>query len=166
MSGLIVYSSVYGTTKTYAEKLGELLGWPVQSCSETKSKQLNDKQKLVVASNIRIGKLGAKKWISKNKKALGSIDLMILAVGGEKAENQTYYKESVRKNLDFLNLSDEQIVGLGGRKIRADFNRKDTFLFNMLDKMVKDPKDKEDILKDVDHVDMSLLDPIAERLKK
>jgi len=166
MSGLIVYSSVYGTTRAYAEKLGQLLGWPVQSCSETKLKHLIDKQKIVIASNIRIGKLSAKKWISKNKKLLGSIDLMILAVGGEKAENQNYYRESVRKNLNFMNLNDEQIVGLGGRKIRAEFNRKDTFLFNMLDKMVKDSKNKEDLLKDVDHIDMSLLDPIAEKLKK
>ncbi|MCF7832694.1 MAG: flavodoxin domain-containing protein [Candidatus Marinimicrobia bacterium] len=166
MSGIIIYSSIYGTTKNYAEKLGELMAWDVLSSKDAKVKDIKNFDTIVLASNIRVGKMGIKKWVNRHQNLLKQKKLLVLAVGGDSADNQKYYRESVLKNLETLGLDDKQIFGLGGRKIRAEFNRKDTFLFNMLDKMVKDPKAKEDILKDVDHVDMSLLDPIADQLKK
>lgn len=72
----------------------------------------------------------------------------------------------VDKNLSFLELKREQIFGLGGRQFISEYRGFDAFIFKMMDKMIKDPKTKENMLKDKDHMDLKLLDPIVEYLKK
>lgn len=65
-----------------------------------------------------------------------------------------YYCETGMKNLGFLGESKEQIFGLGGRKIRKELNKFDSFLFNMLEKMVKEGEERDEILRDIDYVNL------------
>ncbi len=165
MSGKIIYYSTYGSTQRYAEALAELLGWEALPYKQAKKAQIAELDTVVLASNIRVGKMGIRKWAKRHAELLKKKKVLVLAVGGEVPDNQKYYYDAAVKSLGFLDLKQAQVAGLGGRKIRAELNRMDTFLFNSLDKMIKDPAAKEDILKDVDLVDMSLLTGVAERLK-
>lgn len=164
MTGIIVYFSTYGSTQKYAESLAERMGWKALNVKRVTIPDIKSAETVVLASNIRIGKMGIRKWAKRHRDMLKKKKLHVLAVGGDTADNQKYYRETAMKNLGFLDLKVEQISGLGGRKIRSELNRKDTFLFNSLDKIVKDPAAKEDILKDVDLVDPGLLEAVVKQL--
>lgn len=166
MSSFIIYCSKYGATKTYAEKLAKNLGWKALSYKDFPKSDLKNCDALILASNVRMGKIGIKKWAKSNSSFIISKCKAVLAVGGTESKNQDYYYDVVDKNLSFLELKREQIFGLGGRQFISEYRGFDAFIFKMMDKMIKDPKTKENMLKDKDHMDLKLLDPIVEYLKK
>lgn len=62
MNGLIVYYSHYGSTRAYAETLSGKTGWPAKDAKDTRRSDLHAADAVVLASNIRIGKMGIRKW--------------------------------------------------------------------------------------------------------
>lgn len=166
MSSLVIYSSKYGTTRDYADELAKRMDWEALPYQQVSGKMLKEADAIVLASNIRMSKMKIAGWVKSKADILKKKCVLVIAVGGTEPEDKKYYLETVEKNLPMLNLKKEQIFGCGGRQILAEMKGFDSFLFKMLDKMVKDPKEKEDILKDKDHVDMALLDLVVEYLKK
>lgn len=160
MNGLIVFNSNYGSTRRYAETLSEKTGWPALDMKKAGKQDLGNAGVLVLASNIRIGKMGIRKWAAKHQPRIRGKEIIILAVGGNPSDELEYYCDIGMKNLGFLGIKREQIFGLGGRKIRAKLKGMDAFLFNMLEKISKDNKEREDILRDVDYVNLKDLDKI------
>ncbi|MDZ7797876.1 MAG: flavodoxin domain-containing protein [Candidatus Marinimicrobia bacterium] len=127
MMGVIVYFSTYGSTQEYAESLAEKMGWKALNVKRVELPDIKSAETVVLASNIRIGKMGIRKWAKRHKALLKKKKLHVLAVGGDSADNQQYYRETTMKNLGFLDLKKDQISGLGGRKIRAELDRKRYF---------------------------------------
>lgn len=166
MSSLVIYASKYGSTKEYAEELAKRMKWEAVSYKHVSGNMLKDAEEIVIAGNIRMGKMKIAGWVNGKVSILKNKCKAVIAVGGTESSNRDYYLETVEKNLSSLKLTKDQIFGCGGRQLISNMKGFDSFVFKMLDKMVKDPKEKEDILKDKDHVDMSLLDPIVEYLKK
>lgn len=165
MASFVIYCSKYGSTKTYAEKLAHDLGWKALSYKGFPKNDLKNCDSLVLASNVRMGKMGIKRWAKANSSLILSKCKAALAVGGTESKNQDYYYDAVEKNLPFLKLKKEQIIGLSGRQFISEYKGFDAFVFKLMSKMIKDPKLKEQILKDKDHMDLKLLDPIVELLK-
>ncbi|MFA6617976.1 MAG: flavodoxin domain-containing protein [Candidatus Neomarinimicrobiota bacterium] len=165
MSSFVIYCSKYGSTKTYAEKLAKDLNWEALSYKGFPKNDLMNCDSLVLASNIRMGKMGIRKWARSNSSLILPKCKAILAVGGTESKNQDYYYDAVEKNLAFLKLKKEQIIGLGGRQFVSEYKGFDAFVFKLMAKMIKDSKLKEQILKDKDHMDLKLLDPIIKLLK-
>ena len=166
MSGLVIYNSKYGATREYAEELAKRLKWEAIPNNKVSNNMLNEAEKIVIAGNIRMGKMKIASWVKGKAALIKSKCKAVIAVGGTEPSKQEYYLEMVEKNLSSLKLKKEQIFGCGGRQIKSNMKGFDAFVFKMLDKMVKDPKEKDDILKDKDHVDMKLLDPVVEYLTK
>lgn len=160
MKGLIVFHSNYGSTRKYAEALSEKTAWPAVDMKKAGKRDLEDTGVLVLASNIRIGKMGIRKWAAKHKQRIKAKEVIVLAVGGNPSDMPEYYCDTGMKNLAFLGIKRGQIFGLGGRKIRAELKGKDAFLFNMLEKISKDNKEREEILRDVDYVNLKDLDKV------
>ena len=67
MSGIIVYYSTYGSTREYAEALSEKTGWPVLSYEKAKEADIQPVDTVVLASNVRIERLGINKWAQKHQ---------------------------------------------------------------------------------------------------
>ncbi|MDD3095866.1 MAG: flavodoxin domain-containing protein [Candidatus Neomarinimicrobiota bacterium] len=161
MSGLIVYYSTYGSTRDYAAALAEKTGWPALEMKKAGPDDIKKYKTLILASNIRIGKMGIRKWALKHRGLLKDRQVLALIVGGNPSNVQDYYQEVCQKQLDFLKLGSAQIFGLGGRKIRAEMKGLDAFMFKMLEKMIKDGKEREDILRDVDYINLQDLDRVV-----
>lgn len=166
MSNLVIFSSKYGSTRDYAEELAKKLGWEAVPYRKTGSKMLKEADAVVLASSIRMGKLTISGWAKGKASKLKDKCKAFIAVGGTETGNQDYYLKAVEKDLPSLALKKEQIFGCGGRQMVSEMKGFDSFVFKMLDKMVKDPKEKEEIISDKDHVDMTLIDPIVEFIKQ
>jgi menaquinone-dependent protoporphyrinogen oxidase len=166
MKGLVIYSSRYGSTREYAEALAEKLGWEAVSYKNVNTKMLNDAEAVALASNVRIGKMKVATWAKSKTSILNSKCKAVIAVGGTETENQKYYLEIVEKNFPFLDLKKEQIFGLGGRQIMSDMKGMDSFMFKMMDKMMKDSPEKREMMQEVDHVDINHIEAIVSYLKK
>ncbi len=166
MKGLVIYSSRYGSTREYAEALAEKLCWGAVSYKDVKTKMLNDTEEVVLASSVRIGKMKLAKWAKSKTSILRPKCKAVMAVGGTETEKQEYYLEIVEKNFPFLGLKKEQIFGLGGRQIMSDMKGMDSFMFKIMDKMMKDSPEKRELMQEVDHVDIKNIEPIASYLKK
>ncbi len=164
MSGIIVYYSTYGSTHEYAEALGEKMGWTVLSYRKVKAANIQSVDIVVLASNVRIEKLGISKWAKRYKKHLTNKKVVVLAVGANPFENQAYYLETTMKSIYFLNLKKENIFGLGGRIKTSDLHGMDAFIFKVLGKMIKDDKIKKDFFNDVNHFDIDHLNGIINYL--
>ena len=166
MSGFVIYNTKYGATREYAEELAKRLNWEAIPYKNVSGKMLKEAEEIVIAGNVRMGKMKIAAWANGKASVIKNKCKAVIAVGGTEPSKQEYYLEMVEKNLSSLELKKEQIFGCGGRQLISKMKGFDSFVFKMLDKMVKDPKEKEDILKDKDHVDMSLLDPVVEFIKK
>ncbi len=166
MSGNIVYYSTYGSTKQYAEILAQKLQWPLYSWKEAKSRTLIHSDIVVMASNIRIGKLKIRKWARKHRGILRDKALYVLAVGANAPDEQDYYIETAMKSLDFLDLKRENIFGLGGIKHLSELKRTDAFLFRVLDKIIREGTMEREILLDADHFNPQDLNPVVMHIKR
>lgn len=166
MKGLVIYCSRYGSTREYAEALAEKLSWEAVSYKDVKTKMLSDTEAVVLASNVRIGKMKIAKWAKSKTLILRPKCKAVIAVGGTETGKQEYYLEIVEKNFPFLDLKKEQIFGLGGRQIISDMKGMDSFMFKMMDKMMKDGPEKKEIMQEVDHVDIKHIESIASYLQK
>ncbi len=165
MKGMVIFCSRYGSTREYAEAIAEKLSWEAISYKDVKIKMLNDAEAVVLASNVRVGKMKIAKWAESKNSILGSKCKAVIAVGGTETEKQEYYLEIVEKNFSFLNLKKEQIFGLGGRQIMSEMKGLDSFLFKMMDKMMKDSPEKKEMMQEVDHVDFKHIEAIVNYLK-
>jgi len=165
MSNIVIYCSRYGSTKDYAEALAKSMNWEAVSHKHVSATTMKDADAVVLASNVRIGKMGISKLAKRYMDILKTKCKAVIAVGGAERDKQDYYLEVVKKNLSFLSLKDEQIFGLGGRKKMAEMKGMDSFMFKMMDKMVKDSPEKKDMMQEVDHVDIQHIEPIVAYLK-
>ena len=166
MSGLVIYCSRYGSTQEYAEALAKSLQGECSSYKNVSAKALKDTEAVVLASNVRIGKMGITKFTKRYSDMLSSKCKAVIAVGGTERDKQDYYLDIVKKNLSFLGLKDEQIFGLGGRQKMAGMKGMDSVLFKIMDKMIKDSPGKTEMMQEVDYVDIQHIEPIAAYLKK
>lgn len=166
MSGLVIYCSRYGSTQEYAEALAESMKWEAVSYKCVSAISLKDAEAVVLASNVRIGKMGLTKMAKRYSAMLSSKCKAVIAVGGTERDKQEYYLDIVKKNLSFLGLKDEQIFGLGGRQKMAEMKGLDSFMFKMMDKVMKDSPEKTEMMQEVDHVDIQHVEPIVAYLKK
>jgi len=166
MSGLVIYCSRYGSTQEYAEALAKSMKWEAVSHKHVSAKTMKDANAVVLASNVRIGKMGITKLAKRYSNMLSSRCKAVIAVGGTEREKQKYYLDIVKKNLSFLGLKNEQIFGLGGRQKLAEMKGMDSFMFKMMDKMIKDSPGKTEMMQEVDHVDIQHIEPIVAYLKK
>ncbi len=166
MSGLVIYCSRYGSTQEYAEALAKNMKWKAISYKNVSAKTLKDTEAVVLASNVRIGKMGIRKLAKRYRNMLSSKCKALIAVGGTERDKQDYYLDIVKKNLSFLGLKDEKIFGLGGRQKMAGMRGMDSVLFKIMDKMIKDSPGKTEMMQEVDYVDIQHIEPIVAYLKK
>ncbi len=165
MSSMVVYCSKYGSAKNYAEKLAQDMNWVAKAYKRVKRNELKGTDAIVLISNVRIGKMGLKSWVKSNRNIIKPKVKAVICVGGAPVEHQDYYQGVIEENLGFLELKKEQLFGLGGRQVISEYKGFDAFMFKMLDKMIKDPKQKDDMMKDKNHINMKDVNRIVEYLK-
>lgn len=152
MKGIIIYKGKYGSTKQYAEWLGEELDLPVAPATEISGEQLTPYDFLILGTSVYIGKLQITKWLKKNLLFIKSKKIFLFQVAGtppgEKEKRQAYNLSCMPGEL----VSQCEFYFLTGRMIRSKLSWMDRFMLKMGSRLAKDPEDRKTMLTDYDDV--------------
>ncbi|HPO49584.1 MAG TPA: flavodoxin domain-containing protein, partial [Spirochaetota bacterium] len=139
MKGIIIYSSQYGSTKQYAQWLGEDLKLETVSYKDIKVKELEKYDFLILGSSIAAYKLTLSAWIIKNWEKLNTKKLFLFTVSGANPNDKKigdFLDNSFSKDIQ----NKMEIFSLHGRMIF----KKLPFMIQIVMKMVKNTqKDPE-----------------------
>ncbi|HIX15242.1 MAG TPA: flavodoxin domain-containing protein [Candidatus Hungatella pullicola] len=175
MKGLIVYGSQYGTTKRYAEKLGEIAGLPVISCEDVKD--LGDYGLIIHLGGLYAGGV---KGLKKTVKALQKdTKIVIVTVGLADVcdkENTDNIKKSISRQIPEEILNSAAVFHLRGGIDYEKLNFKHRTMMKLLYTKAKHlPENKktaevramiETFNQKVNFVDYHSLNPILEAIRQ
>ena len=99
MSGLVVYSSKYGSTREYAEWIGGELSFPAVPCADAKRTQLEASDLVILGSSVNMGSLTIKSWIRKNWPVLAAKRLILFTVSGTPPSDEKKLRETLAASL-------------------------------------------------------------------
>ncbi len=83
MKGVVLYMSKCGSTKQYAQWIGEETGFPIVDLKKDKKPDLESVDIVVIGSWILAGKLVAHGWIKKNWPKMEEKKVVIFSVSGD-----------------------------------------------------------------------------------
>ena len=164
MKGIIIYKSNYGTTERYARWLAEDTGFACLDLGSVKSRDLEDRDAVVLGAPVFADKPQIAGWIRKNWKRLEDKKVALFTTSGTTPDDaslqrgfESSFAPEIRENLRY--------VPLGGRMVFAELKPLHRRLMKMGMRMEKDPKVREEMARDKDGVDRSGLAPLVEYLR-
>ena len=161
MKGIIIYKSNYGSTKQYAQWISEETGYEALELKKVKKNSIKDCDVVIVGSPIIAGQPLITKWIQKKWPLFEGKKIALYTTSGAKAEDPLLQK-SFNSSFDQIITSKVKYFPQGGRMIFSDLKPIDKFLMNIGKKIEKDPKVKEEMDKDKDHINRDGIKPILE----
>ena len=87
---VVIYKSKHGSTKKYAEWIGEELECPVLSADDFSKKELEDYENIIFGGCVQAGGIMGFDLIKKNMRRLAGKKLVIFAVGLNAAERDKF----------------------------------------------------------------------------
>lgn len=166
MKGIVIYKGKYGSTKLYAEWIGEKLNLPTISSDEINGKQLTKYDFLILGSAVYIGKLLLQKWIKKNLASLHNKKLFLFSVSAtppDKAEIlQGYIESSVPSEIR----NKMEIYFFPGRLRIKSLSWFDHFMLKMGSLLEKNTEAKAGMLKERDGMQKENLDELESSVSR
>ncbi|MBB6479746.1 flavodoxin domain-containing protein [Spirochaeta isovalerica] len=163
MKGIIIYKSNYGSTEQYARWIGETTGFKAINVKDVKKSDITDSDAVVFGCPNIAGKPLLAKWIEKRKDLLSGKKLALFTTSGADAKDPVLQKgfeagfsPELRKELKYFPQN--------GRMIFSELSGMHKFLMRLGQKMVKDPAEKEEMVRDKDNMDRSGLKDLLEYL--
>ena len=158
MNGLIIYEKKYGSTRQYAEWLGEEMGIPVTRAVETGPGEISEAEFLIVGTPVYYGKLRIKKWLQINAEALKGKSVYLFIVCGSK--NKSEHEKIVADNIPAKVKDNIKVFFLRGRLIHSRLNFIDRIAMKLRVKAEKDPVVREQMGNDLDEVKRENLEEV------
>ncbi len=151
MRTIIIYASKYGSTRQYAEWLGNETGYPIFNIKDIQADIIKDYQRVIVGSSVHMGRLDISSWMNKHWHLMEDKPVILFSVNGTPPEQ----KEELQKILEFSLpkhiLENVNYFPLQGRLIYAELNFWHKLLVKMMKKMDKHPGSNL-VLEDYDNV--------------
>ncbi|MBD3238783.1 MAG: hypothetical protein GF332_04055 [Candidatus Moranbacteria bacterium] len=161
MKGIIIYKTIYGSTKQYAKWLEQATGFKAFSVKGRFKKALQQADIVIFGSLVVASMPMIAPYIKKNWEKIKNKKIILYTTSGAPPTDQDLKKgfekafpEDMRKKIHYF--------PLGGRTIIEKLKWHHKLMIKMAAKMVKDPKQKEQMTKDVDRVEKKSLEPIIE----
>jgi len=136
---LIVYFSIYGTTKEYAEWIAKELNGDIYSINEFKENIINEYDIIIVGSGLYAGKVKGVDLLVKNYETLKNKKLVIFTCGladYSKAENMNSIYNRLKKEFPEKIIEGIKIFYLRGGINYKKLNLKHKIMMGLLKKMV------------------------------
>ena len=173
MKTLIIYGSQYGSTKRYAERLSEIIGF--ETVDYKKTKGLDGFERIIFMGGLYAGGvLGLKKTVGK---MADNQDLIIVTVGVTDPKEAEYFSQirtSIKAQIPAALYNEKKIFHLRGAIDYGQLDFKHRFMMSMFHKMVqKMPESQrtadakamlETYGKAVDYVNFNALEQITSQL--
>ncbi|MBD3299749.1 MAG: hypothetical protein GF347_00160 [Candidatus Moranbacteria bacterium] len=165
MKNLIIYRSVYGSTKEYAQWIADAIGADIFSLEEAENVDLNNYENIVLGCGVYAGKIKIKKWIVSNWDKLKSKNKVVLFTTSGSPAEEIKKEKMIERNLPKEILAKIRYFPLGGRMVIEDLNFFHKLIIKLLAKMTKDPGLKKRSVKGFNFMDKKNIDPILDYLK-
>lgn len=171
---IIIYGSLYGSTKRYAERLAEMTG--IDAVDYKDAKDVGDYDRIIYLGGLFAGGvLGLKKTVSK----MSPTQELVIATVGVTDPNELVYFEDIRKaikaQLPASFYDEKNVFHLRGAIDYGQLGFKHSIMMKMFHSMMlKKPESEltadakamlETYGKKVDFVDFDALNPIVELVK-
>lgn len=164
MKGIIIYKSMYGATKKYADWLNEETGYPVREQNKIKNDEIKAADMVIIGCPVLANKPQLAKWISKKWRLLIDKKIILYTTSGAPAtdpklqENFTLsFPEEMRKKIKYF--------PQGGKMVFSELSGIHKFMMNLGKKMIKDPEVREAMGKDVNNINREGLKSLLEYLQ-
>jgi menaquinone-dependent protoporphyrinogen IX oxidase len=151
MKGVVLYISKCGSTKQYAEWIGEETGFPIIDLKKEKKPDLENLDTVVIGSWILAGKMVAHGWIKKNWPGIRDKKVIVFSVSGDVPDEE--------KRKKFLEASLPGEIGkmVSFHSLHGRFRKEDQNIFirgmlNLAAKFEKDGNLANDMVIGVDGV--------------
>lgn len=158
MKAAILYRGKYGSTRQYAEWLGEATGLPVYDVRKDPPEPRNY-DLLILGSSIMVGKPTISKWVKKNQEQLNGRRLLLFSVSGTDPgdpELTDWMKRGLGEEL----FSQMEYVPLRGRMVLSALPWWSRMLLKGLTRVMKDPEESRRMAEGFDYMDRESLEPI------
>lgn len=142
MTGIILYHSKYGSTRSYSEKLSERLNWPVYEYRSFMKGDISKAECIILASDVMAEQIKISAWAKKRQSEFGSKRILFMPVGATPETKQDYYVNTVTKAFPFLKIDPETVFPMQGRKVFSEMNALHRFMMKKMIGMIKDPEIK------------------------
>jgi menaquinone-dependent protoporphyrinogen IX oxidase len=166
MKAVVIYKGKYGATKQYALWLGHELGLPVRNANIINRDQLEPFDTLLIGTSVYIGKLQIRKWLKYNLEFIKNKKIVLFQVAGSPAEQiekrLTYNVASIPREI----FDRCEFYFLPGRLVINKLSWRDRFMLKMGARLAKDPRDKQTMLSNYDHVKKENLDELIRDMRK
>ena len=160
MKGIVIYKGKYGATHQYAGWLGSALHLPVVKVDNIASESLINYDFLVIGDSVYIGKLRLRDWLKRNIAAIQDKKLFLFIVCGTPSGEKEKLERIATKNIPEEIRSRCDVYFLHGRMIKKEISWMDRMLLTMGAMLIRDPVDKENMLRDFDEVKKENLIPL------
>ena len=165
----VIYKSKYGSTKQYAEWVGESLGIPVFSLDDVDREQVKDYDVVILGGYIRIGKIQVADFLVRNWDLLQNKKIILFSVSAARPtdpEVEKFYEENVPADIR----AQIRFFPLWGRVSSIDLT--DTLLLTvprtanyikfLLTPKAENRSDYGKSLEKFDHVERTALEPLLQ----
>lgn len=164
MKGIIIYKSQNGCTKQYAEWLAAETGLKAINVKKVKKRDIEQAETVVVGSAVINFSPTLKKWMHKRKELLLSKRLFMFTTSGAAGSDPNLLK-AFRNDFDESWQTNMTYVPLSGRFILKELPWILQFIMKQVQKSMKDPVVKANMLKDKDGMNEAELTPLIDAIE-
>jgi menaquinone-dependent protoporphyrinogen IX oxidase len=164
MRAAIFFSGKFGSTREYAQWLGEATGLPVFDVRKDPPEPWNY-DLLILGSSVMVGKPTISKWVQKNWAQLNGRQLLLFSVSGTAPEDpdlRTWMKRGLGEEI----FSQMDYVPLRGRMVLSELPLWSRILLKGLARVIKDPEESKRMTEGFDYMDRESLEPILRWYEK
>ena len=149
---IVIYKSIYGSTKKYAEWIAEDLNCDLLEVSKAKRKNLDKYDTIIYGGGLYAGGIAGSSFIKKNYDKLSGKRLVVFTVGLSDPNVKENFEHIKKKNF-----TEEMIQKIRFFNLRGDIDyKKLNKVHSMMMAMLKNSILKKD-LKDINSEEMELL---------
>ena len=152
MHGAVYYDSKYGSTRQYAEWIGEATGLRVHSIDDGPPDPA-EYDYLVVGSPVIYFRLSARRWVKRHAAGILSRPTLLFTVSGAPAGPKL--DGWIAKSLPGRVVDHVDHVALQGRQRPAELTRFDRYMLKVGAMFNRDPQARQEELQGFDYVDRS-----------
>ncbi len=165
MKGIVIYASCYGSTKTYADWIGEETGFAPVSYKDVRDSDIRSADAVVIGSWVLAHKLFLAKWLMENKELLMQKKLYVYSVSGAKPGDKEL-AGVFTGSMDEALLNHCRTYQFGGRRETKKMSGFHKFMMFIATTFIEKDKEKKAEMKQyVDNVDRQYTQPLIKDLQ-
>ena len=166
MNGIIIYKTACGSTKQYADWIGESTGFKTIALADADKLDLSAYDTIIAGSLVLASRMPIGKWIADKWETIKDKRIILFSTSGAKPDEKVK-AEFLNNSLPPHIAQNVSYFPMHGRRIQKDLSFAAKLMMWIAATFIaKDAQEKEDMRKDFDGVDRKYVEPLLECVNK